>query len=58
MKEYEGHSLLDTKYTKCPECGAPATYIEYIVAEGYPDAHVEYTEYCSSCGYDYCSEDN
>lgn len=41
----------------CDECGKDALYNEYIVAEGYPDAHVEYEVICPHCGHIACSND-
>lgn len=34
----------------CDNCGNEAYYTEYIVAEGYPDAHIEYEVLCTHCG--------
>lgn len=35
----------------CDNCGKEAPYTEYIIAEGYPDAHVEYEVICPYCGH-------
>ena len=34
----------------CTECGLEAQYEEFIIAEGYPDAHTEYLVTCLHCG--------
>ena len=34
----------------CEECGEEATYQEFIIAEGYPDAHIEWLTICPYCG--------
>ena len=44
-------------YCTCEECGEEAMYNEYIVADGYPDAHTEYEVICPSCGYTASSND-
>jgi len=49
-KEFYGlHPSYEEKYT-CEECGQEATYQEFILAEGYPDAHTERQMFCPHCG--------
>ena len=36
---------------RCVECNSFAVYEEYIVAEGYPDAHTEWEAFCPECGH-------
>ena len=35
----------------CEECGQEALYEEFIIAEGYPDAHTEWLATCPHCGH-------
>ena len=56
-EEFSGlHPSYEEEYI-CEECGEGATYQEFILAEGYPDAHIEWRTICPHCGNTHTSLD-